>query len=225
MPPLSKMDPEELPRERLLRSGGNSLSDAELLAVLLRTGRPGLTAVEMGKQLLAERGGLAGLVATNRAAFRRKGLGDAKMATLLAAFELGRRLARKRIDHRHLMTRPATMAGYLVARYPTIDQEVMGALYLDIRNRLITDRELFRGALGKATVEPRAILKEALVLGAAGMVLFHTHPSGDPTPSLQDLGFTKRMLKAGELMGVKLVDHLILGAGGSWVSIRQREPW
>jgi DNA repair protein RadC len=225
MPPLKLIDPEDRPRERLLRSGGNSLSDAELVAVLLRTGRQGQSAVEMAKELLEERGGLAGLLATPRSALRRKGLADAKLATLLAAFELGRRLARCRVDHRDLLARPATVANYLVVHYQTVDQEVMGALFLDIRNRLIADRELFRGTLSRAAVEPRAILKEALALGAASIVLFHTHPSGDPAPSAEDIDFTKRMVKASELLGIRLMDHMIIGAGGSWVSLRLHEPW
>ena len=225
MTPLTQLDPEDRPRERLLRSGGNALSDAELLAVLLRTGRPGLSAVEMGKELLRERGGLAGLLATGRSALRRKGLGEAKVATLLAAFELGRRITRCRVSESDVLARPAAVANYLLMRYHNLDQEVMGALYLDIRHHLIADREIFRGTLSRAAVEPRAILKEALLLSSPAVVLFHTHPSGNPAPSSEDLAFTRRMVDAGEVLGVRVMDHIILGAGGSWVSLQRREAW
>ena len=225
MPPISQIDPEDRPRERLLRSGGHALSDAELLAVLLRTGRRGFSALEMAKELLMERGGLSGLLSSDRNSLRRKGLGDAKLATLMAALEVGRRLARRRMDDRDVLARPAAMAAYLMTRYQAVDQEVMGAVFLDARNRLLGDRELFRGTLSQAAVEPRAILKTSLELSASGVVLFHTHPSGDPSPSVEDLAFTDRMVKAGRLLGIECIDHLILAAGGRWVSLRRLQPW
>jgi DNA repair protein RadC len=101
----------------------------------------------------------------------------------------------------------------------------MGALFLDTRNRLLAESEVYRGTLNRAAVEPRGLLKEALLRGAAGLVLFHTHPSGDPSPSAEDLAFTRRLAEAGELVGVRLVDHLILGSAGRWVSLRQRGAW
>lgn len=101
----------------------------------------------------------------------------------------------------------------------------MGALFLDTRNRLIQDNEIFRGTLNRAAVEPRAILKQGLLRNAAGFVLFHTHPSGDPSPSAEDLAFTRRMANAGEVVGLRLVDHLIIGGGGRWVSLKKRGGW
>ncbi len=101
----------------------------------------------------------------------------------------------------------------------------MGALYLDTRNRLLAEHEFFRGTLSRAAVEPRAILKHGLLCDAAGFLLFHTHPSGDPSPSAEDLAFTRRIAEAGELVGVRLVDHLILGSGERWVSLKQRGAW
>lgn len=98
----------------------------------------------------------------------------------------------------------------------------MGSLVLDTRNRLIGEREVFRGTLNRAAVEPRAILKHALLQNAAGVVLFHNHPSGDPSPSVEDLAFTKRTAEAGEVLGIQLVDHLILGSGERWVSLREQ---
>jgi DNA repair protein RadC len=114
---------------------------------------------------------------------------------------------------------------YLALRYHLRDQEVMGAVFLDARNRLLGDCELFRGTLHRAAVEPREILKECLLRGAAGVVLFHTHPSGDPSPSTEDLLFTRRMEVAAEVVGVRLVDHLVVGGAGRWLSLLRRAAW
>jgi DNA repair protein RadC len=152
-------------------------------------------------------------------------LGDAKAAGLLAALELARRLARAQLPDRDLLSHPAAVSRYLLLRYGERDQEVMGALYLDTRHRLLGERELFRGTLDRAAVEPRAILKQALLVSAAGVLLFHTHPSGDPSPSAEDLAFTRRLADAGELLGIRLVDHLILGGQERWVSLRANGGW
>jgi len=222
---IREMPEDERPRERLLAVGGAALSDAELVALLLRTGHPGCSALQMAGTLLREHGGLAGLVGVPVTGLRRFGLGDAKAAALLAAVELARRLARQQLPARQPLARPAEVARYLVLRYQQRDQEVMGALFLDVRHGLIADREIFRGTLHRAAVEPREILKECLARGAAGFALFHTHPSGDPTPSAEDVMFTRRMAEAAAVVGVELVDHLVLGATGRWVSLRERGAW
>jgi DNA repair protein RadC len=219
---IRELSPDERPRERMLAHGSRSLSDAELLAVLLRTGRPGMSALAMAREILREWGSLAGLGVARVTNLKREGLGMAKATSLLAAVEIGRRLARAQLPVRRLLSRPDEVANYLTLRYCNLDQEVMGAVFLDTRNRLIDEREIYRGTLNRAAVEPRAILKEALLLDAAGVLLFHTHPSGDPSPSAEDLLFTRRMAEAGELVGVRLVDHMVLGARGRWVSLRQR---
>lgn len=222
---LRELPSEERPRERLLRQGAAALADAELLAVLLRTGRPGCSALDMARQILDEVGHVDRLISLDERSLRRRGLGQAKAATLLAAIELGRRLARGRMIERDLVDRPETVARYLVLRYAVCDQEVMGALYLDSRQRLLGERELFRGTLDRAAVEPRAIFKEALLRGAARLILFHTHPSGDPSPSSADVSFTRRIADAGDLLGIELVDHLILGESGRWTSLKRRGGW
>ena len=116
------------------------------------------------------------------------------------------------------------VATYLGLRYGISDQEVMGALYLDSRNRLVGEMELFRGALNRTTVEPRPILRQGLLRASAAFILFHTHPSGDPSPSAEDLAFTRRIASAGETVGIRLVDHVIVGRG-RWVSLRERGAW
>ncbi len=216
---------EDRPRERLLRLGGEALSDTELVAVLLRVGRRGQSVIEMAAEVLYANGGLPGLLDAHLKTLERRGLGRAKAATLLAAIELGRRLARTQIPERELLDRPELVANYLAMRYVDQDQEVMGALYLDVRNRLIADIDIYRGTLSRAAVEPRVILKEALQRSASGFILFHTHPSRDPTPSTEDLAFTKRVAKAAEQVGLRLIDHLILGGGDRWVSLQRRSAW
>ena len=222
---IRELPEDERPRERLLAHGPATLGDAELVAVLLRTGRSGASALTLARELLALHGGLEGLASCRAPELSGRGLGAAKSATLLAAAELGRRLARGRVPEREPMSRPAAAASYLALRYGARDQEVLGAVYLDTRNRLLAERELYRGTLNRAAVEPRLILKEGLLRGAAAMIVFHTHPSGDPTPSAEDLAFTRRLAEAGEIVGIRLVDHLVLGGGPRWISLAERGGW
>ncbi len=222
---IRELPPDERPRERLLGGGGGALSDAELLAVLLRTGRRGASAVDLARELLRDCGGLGGMLGVSSPALRRRGIGGAKAAAVLAALELGRRVARGELPEREPLTHPAAVARYLALRYAVRDQEVMGAVFLDTRHRFLAESEVYRGTLNRAAVEPRGILKEALLRGAAAVLLFHTHPSGDPSPSAEDLAFTRRLAEAGDVVGVRLVDHLILGSGGAWLSLKERRAW
>jgi DNA repair protein RadC len=215
---------QESPAARLLRAGGKNLSDAEVVAVLIGGDRAGDRSLTLARDLLAEWGGLSALFAS-RALLRRSGLADAQRAALLAAYEMACRIARQSIPLRRPLAQPGEVARYLTLQYQQRDQEVMGALFLDVRRNLISDKEIFRGTLHRAAVEPREILKECLLRGAAGVALFHTHPSGDPTPSDEDLRFTRRMEAAAELVGVELLDHLVLGANGFWVSLRNSRYW
>jgi len=222
---IREMPPEERPRQRLLRSGGECLSHAEVLALVLGNGCREVCSLELAREILDECGTLDGLVGVRPEALLRRGLGEAKAASVLAALELARRLAEGRVPEKAPMDRPERVVPYLVLRYAVRDQEVMGALYLDQRKRLVGEREVFRGTLSKVTVEPRQILFPALVRRASGVVLFHSHPSGDPAPSLEDLSFTRRMAEACTAVGVELVDHLNLGGTRRWVLLRERGAW
>ena len=212
------------PRNRILHSGGATLSDAELLGILLRGGTSP-KATELAQDLLAQVEGLGGLLGAHQSDLERPDIGPARRATVLAAVELSRRLAKVRMARRDLLDRPDAVAAYLSLRYSSSDQEVMGALYLNVRNRLIAEGDVFRGTLSRASVEPRAILKQGLLCSASSFILFHTHPSGDPSPSAEDLTFTRRVAEAGELVGLKLLDHMILGGAGRWVSLGRRGAW
>jgi len=215
----------ESPRVRLLKRGPAALADAEVLALLLRTGGRESSALSIAHDLLVSLGGTDGLLGATTGRLRRKGIGEARASILIAALELARRLARLKVPERKPMSRPGYVATYLALQYFLPDQEVIGALFIDTRNRLIADREFFRGSLGNVTVEPRPMLKEGLLRGAAGLILFHTHPSGDPTPSANDRTATRRLEEAGKIVGVRLIDHLIVTGRGRWHSMRSDSGW
>lgn len=213
---------EEAPLERLWRRGSRSLSDAELLSVLLRSAGSSAQALERAQQVLAGTG-LVGLPHWEpERLLAQQGFGPVQGGAVLALIELTRRMAHVRMPQRRLMERQDLVAGYLSLRYHQADQEVLGALYLDARSRLIQERELYRGTIQRTAVEPRAILKPAFLCGAVALILFHTHPSGDPAPSLDDIDFTRRLQAAATISGVELQDHLILGTGGRFVSLQAR---
>jgi len=217
---------DETPWMRLQLQGARALGDGELLAAILSPGaRRSLAALPDMRALLQKTDGLRQLASAQPPSAAPGILGKARATTLAAVLELARRLARCEIQERQPLAHPAAVASYLALRYGARDQEVMGALYLDTRHRLLAERELYRGTLNRAAVEPRQILKEGLLHGAAGCILFHTHPSGDPSPSAEDLAFTRRMAEAGEVIGIRLVDHLVLGGVGRWVSMRERGAW
>ncbi|MFW6012356.1 MAG: RadC family protein [bacterium] len=198
-------------------------TDAELLAAILQT--PPSAGLEPAQSILRDAGGLPGLPSSDPASIVCDGVGPSRSTAVLAAVELARRLSRAEVRERKLLARPAAVSRYLTLRYMRRDQEVMGALYLDTRHRLLHEQECFRGTLSRAAVEPRAILREGLLRGAAGVILFHTHPSGDPAPSLEDLAFTRRMAEAGDAVGVRLLDHVIVTWGGKWESLRERRAF
>jgi DNA repair protein RadC len=203
----------------------HELADAELLGVLLAGGRLQPESVRLARELLESWGGLAALAGTSLALLRSYGLRQAQASALLVTGEIACRLARNRVPDQAPLSRPSDLARFLALRYHQRDQEVMGALFLSARRRLLGDKELYRGTMHRAAVEPREILKECLLRRAPSFVLFHTHPSGDPTPSVQDLEFTQRMVQASRIMGIAMIDHLVLGATGEWVSMQERGGW
>jgi DNA repair protein RadC len=212
-----KRAPKAIPRE------DGPLSDAELLAALIA--ESGEDAFPLAKALILKWGDLFSLPATTREMLRYDGLAEGQASRLLAAAELARRLAREEVPLRRPLDRPHEVARYLALRYGRRDQEIMGALFLDARHRLLSESETYRGTLHRAAVEPREILKEALLRGASGVVVFHTHPSGDPMPSAEDAFFSRRLADAADIVGVELLDHLVLGNLGRFVSLRQRGAW
>jgi DNA repair protein RadC len=203
------------PRERLFRLGGEALTDAELLSLLLRTGVPGRSALETAENALRSSGGLAGLARSGALELvRSPGLGPARAASLLAAFELSRRLAARRLPEGTPIRDPSDVFRHFHARLRDAARECFLALLLDGRHRLLREELVSQGTLTASLVHPREVFRPALRACAAALVLVHNHPSGDPTPSPEDREVTRRLARAGELLGVAVVDHVIVAERG-----------
>jgi DNA repair protein RadC len=213
---------EERPRERLLRLGPAALSNEELVSLLLRTGIPGESALDRARGLLAAHGGLAGLSVLGPAELlQERGVGPTRASAIAAAVEIARRLPAEALGGRDLLHSPDLVKEFLRRAQADDAQERTGALFLNARNRLLrNDAEIYRGTLDRAVVEPREILRRALLTKAAGVILYHNHPSGDPAPSREDREFTRRLAAASEAVGVRLLDHIVVGREGC-VSFRE----
>ena len=217
------------PRERLHERGVESLDDAELLALLLRTGARGRPALELARALLGG-AGLHGLARALPAELERQpGVGPAKAATLLAALEVARRLAQRRLDTGDAIRGPEDVFRHFHARLRDAPHEQFHLLLLDGRHRLLREVMASRGTLTASLVHPREVFRPALREGAAALVVAHNHPSGDPAPSGEDREVTRRLVQAGALLGVPLLDHVVVAERG-WVSLREQGeletlPW
>ncbi|MGH8270898.1 MAG: RadC family protein [Gammaproteobacteria bacterium] len=204
----------ERPREKLLARGAAALSDAELLAIFLRTGVRGKSALDLARELLAEHGGLRALFAADVEAFSRiPGLGPAKYAQLQAVLELARRHLREEIERGEAITSPTKTREFLMAQLRDRPHEVFCCFYLDTRHRMIGFEELFRGTLDGASVHPREVVKSALAKNAAAVIFAHNHPSGVAEPSDADRRLTRRLSDALALVDVRVLDHFVVGDG------------
>ncbi len=214
------LPPEERPRERLARHGAQALANRELLALLLGTGARGMSALDAADSVLGA--GLRALGSRSLPELQAvHGLGEAKATRILAALELGARLACEGPNPAEAFRTPQEAARYLLPRYATRPVETFGVLALDVRHRLKRESVISVGCLTSSLVHPREVFQEAVVTRAAALILFHNHPSGDPEPSGEDLALTRRLSAAGSLLGIEVVDHLILGAG-RFVSLKDR---
>ena len=213
---------DERPREKLLLRGAAALSDAELLAILLRTGTAGQSAVDVAREVLTRFQSLRKLIAADRPAFcASRGLGPARYAELQAAMEIARRQMSEVLRASPLLASPAATREYLAARLRDLEHELFCCLLLDKRHRLIHFEELFRGTLDSASVYPREIVKLALRCNAAAVILAHNHPSGVAEPSRADEQVTLRIREALALIDIRLLDHIIVGDAAS-VSLAER---
>jgi DNA repair protein RadC len=204
----------ERPREKLLHRGAQSLSDAELLAIFLRTAPVGSNAVELARSLLQRFGGLRRLLHCDTKLFlKTPGLGPARYAQLQAALEIARRHNLERLCREDALESPAQTRSYLSSLLRDRPFEVFACLFLDTKNRVICCEELFRGTLDRAEVHPREVLNRCLFHNAAAVIFAHNHPSGVSEPSRADIALTQRLRKALELVDIRLVDHLIIGDG------------
>jgi DNA repair protein RadC len=220
-PTLKELPNDERPRERLKELGPSVLNDAELLAILLRVGSAGETAVELASRLLREYGGLTGL---SRVPFSTlcevHGLGEAKVCQLKAALELGRRLLQATPSNRLVVNQPDQIGDLLVLEMRAFEQEVLRVVILNTKHQIMKMADVHKGSINSSLVRVAEVFKEAIRINGAAILVAHNHPSGDPTPSRQDVDVTEQIVAAGKLLDIDVLDHLIIG--DTWLSLRSR---
>ncbi len=210
--PISDWPELERPREKLLARGPGALSDAELLAIFLRTGVKGKTAVDLARELLIQFGSLRALLDADHARFTEcKGLGTAKYVQLQAVLEMARRHLRETLERGNAITSPDLTRAFLLRHLRDYPYEVFAALFLDTRHRVIRYEELFRGTVDGASVYPREVARKALNLNATAVIFAHNHPSGIAEPSASDRAITDRLRQALALFDIRVLDHIVIG--------------
>ncbi|OED40542.1 hypothetical protein ACH42_16170 [Endozoicomonas sp. (ex Bugula neritina AB1)] len=202
------------PREKMLRFGAKSLTDAELLALLLRTGCQGMDVIALSEHLIQRFGGLSKLLNTEHDKLVKiKGLGQAKITQLNAILEICRRVLNQKLNNTDALDSPDTTRQYLQLHFQGMEREQFACLFLDTRHRIIALETLFQGTIDSAAVYPREIVKRALQLNASAVILCHNHPSGNPNPSQADIRITERIKSALQLVDINVLDHMIVGHG------------
>ncbi len=219
---ITDLQESERPRERLIALGAQALSDAELLAILLRVGVQGENAVQVGRRLLHEFGGLAGIHRASLDEIRNhKGIGQAKAAQIKAAIELGRRLVASSPEDRPTISGPEDAARLVQYDMSALEQEELRVLLLNTRNQVLSIENVYRGSLNSAQVRIGELFRVAIRRNAAAIIVVHNHPSGDPTPSPDDVTITRAIREAGKLLDIPLLDHLVIGHN-RYVSLKER---
>lgn len=216
---------EERPREKLIQRGAASLSDTELLAILLRTGTSSVSVLHLAEEVLAkyqDKGLVSIMNISPQEIASVHGVGLAKAATIVAAVELGRRLSAKAAQKLEKIEGPEDVARYASPLLRFEQKEHFLVMLLDVRNRVLAMPTISIGSLTASVAHPREIFREAIRYSAANMILIHNHPSGDPTPSREDIQITKQMMKAGEIMGIPVLDHIII-AGDGFLSLKEAD--
>lgn len=209
---IREMPQDERPREKLLGRGAGALTDSELIAILLRTGLPGANAVEVARQLLERYGSLSGLSrCTVKEIASIRGIGAAKSIQLVAAFGLGQRLANERLSRQKLDS-PELVHDLVAAEMRALHKESLRVILLDTRYHLLRMEEVSLGSVNESIAHPRDVFRPAVISSAYAVIVVHNHPSGDPSPSQSDHSLTRRLAEAAELLQIKLLDHIIIGA-------------
>ncbi|SDN56661.1 DNA repair protein RadC [Paenibacillus sp. yr247] len=209
---LREVPLEERPRERMLQYGAGALSHAELLAILLRTGTMSESVVRLAGRILSESGGLRSLVDMSKDQLTQiKGIGDAKALQILAGIELGRRLAKSTLADRVTIRSPKDIADLMSEDLRYLQKEHFVCLFLNTKNHLLAQETLSMGSLNASIVHPREVFRAAIKRSSASIVCVHNHPSGDPTPSPEDIQLTHRLVEAGSIIGIEVLDHVIIG--------------
>lgn len=213
---------DERPREKLLKHGPASLADAELLAILIRTGSGSASAIDLARNILRTAKSMSGVAAKSVSELTRtKGIGKAKAVELLAAFEIGRRVESGKHDAKLIVRSPEDVAGIMIPKMRHLSNEEFYVLVLDAQNGLKESVRLTLGTLNASLVHPREVYKAAIDLRAAAIIVVHNHPSGNLEPSREDIEITRQLSEAGKIIGIPLHDHLIV-AGGEYTSLAER---
>jgi DNA repair protein RadC len=222
-PLIRDMPADERPRERLRMRGAESLTNAELIAILLRTGVAGENVVSVAQRLIARFDGLRGL---GRASYGElageRAMGGAKACQLLAAIELGKRIVQAEPEHRRVIKVPEDVHAMLFGEMALLEQEHFRVILLTVRNEVICVRDIYKGNVSSAVVRLGEVFRDAVREGCPNIIAVHNHPSGDPSPSAEDAALTKLMVEAGKLLGIELVDHIVIARRG-FVSLRDRK--
>ena len=222
--PMMRDLPEgDRPRERLLHAGPHALGSAELLAIILRTGSGGENVVRLAERLLAKFSGLEGIARASTTELQTvKGIGPAKAVEIKAALELGRRVLATAPDQRPQISSPADAANLLMSEMAFLDQEHLRVLLLDTKNRVLSIPTIYIGSLNASIVRVGELFRAAIKESAAAIIVVHNHPSGDPTPSPEDVTVTRQLVEAGQLLNIKVLDHLVIGRN-RFVSLKERQ--
>ncbi len=219
---IKDLPEEERPRERLLNLGAEKVSNAELLAIIIRTGSSRDSALELAQKILNKAKELREMPYLSVEELEEiNGIGPAKAVQVKAALELGRRMAAASRGHNVDITSPGDVFNFMAEEMRYLEQEEFRVILLNIKNKVIASETVFKGSLNSSIVHPREIFRLALKRSAASIILLHNHPSGDPTPSGEDINVTKRLIEAGEIMGIKVLDHVIIGEG-RYLSFREK---
>lgn len=212
----------ERPTERLIRYGAESLSNSELLAIILRTGTANTNILNLCSKILSDTGGLNGLLNSSLNDFISiKGIGQVKASQLLALAEISKRFKGYRAGDDYKITKPKDGADYIMESMRYLKQEILKVIMLNTKNVVIHIKDVSKGSLNSSIVHPREVFSEAVKNSSASIILCHNHPSGDPTPSSEDINITLRIKECGKLMGIELLDHLIIG-DGTYVSLKEK---
>lgn len=221
-PKIKDWPENERPRERLIKYGTEGLSDAQLLAIIIRTGGEGKSVLALAMELLDKFGGLKNIESASIVDLSlTKGLGKAKIAQLKAAFELGKRLMSEPIANNAVFSSSNLVYSYFASRFKNAKKEIFLCALLDTKNRLIREVKVSEGTLTNSLIHPREAFKEAIRESAASVIFVHNHPSGDPVPSRDDIMVTERLKATGDIVGITVLDHVIIG-DGTYVSLKEK---
>lgn len=212
---IKELSEEDRPREKLINIGAENLSDKEILAIILRTGTKNTNVIDLANNILNTIGGINNLkYVTYNELIKYKGVGTAKAIDILATLELSKRIFTEKINDKIICNNPSVIANHYRFKLQQLTQEIFLVIDIDTKGKIITEREVFKGSLSNSIIHPREIFKDAIRNSSASIICIHNHPSGDATPSIEDLEITEKLIKAGKILGIEVLDHIIIAKKG-----------